>query len=602
MRKWCRPDVRLVIHPAEIGIYNRPSLAYTERLVELSGDAPYSGSRPRRRCDAGSAGPACYVMSSETQTPIAVLPRYLLLAYVALAFPAFVALSWKECLGLGVAILLLAFLMDESVAATAASAATVAAGAAALAGGTDGLNALWFRVLVHVARVGMAGAQLGILAVLIFRLHPRRGARLTAGATCVAIGLFIVAATVVLGEWSALGVAYAAGSAGLFLVATSAWSAMIPRRRMLLALMVVPLLMGAGKLGAGRIVAARDPKGGWDDLVAHYQRAVWLDPTGLAPRRELAYSFAAGGKVATALEVLQTAVGLNGLEVPSRRMRAVSEAEVGLWSHAVFAFLQNDRLAGQDWEELGALLTGEVDTHRSASRAHLNMAWYLRLSGREEEATEVLREALLAGPNLRGLHYNLGLLLEDMRLKSLASMEYEAEAILFPDSPDAWLKRSDRSVESQGDTLLEAESMEATVGKPAEDGWGLYGEGELRGGFFLNAGGWRAIGVVAQGSRAEEMWPIMTVWLDGTEAGRWVVCGRSWIAYWLVGAFAPGAHTIRVRFENDCSSPDGSEDRNLWVDRVITVLPTGAEPREDLLGRLGLERVRIFGGTDALAG
>jgi hypothetical protein len=36
-------------------------------------------------------------------------------------------------------------------------------------------------------------------------------------------------------------------------------------------------------------------------MVAHYQRAIWLDPTGLAPRRQLAHSLSMAGRVEAAL-------------------------------------------------------------------------------------------------------------------------------------------------------------------------------------------------------------------------------------------------------------------------------------------------------------
>lgn len=524
-------------------------------------------------------------------------------AYVIVALLALGVLGWKECMGLGLLILVLVLVLDRTFAAVAAGAAVVAAGTAAVAARTDGLAVAWFGGVMRVATVAVLVVQVCTIAALAWKCRPRRGSLLTGGATCVAVGLLVGMMGAVLGRWSSLATAYPLVSCGLFLMAASSCRAPRPARSLLVVVAAIPVLLGAGKLVAGRIVAARDPTGTWDDLVAHYQRAVWLDPTGLAPRRELAYNLATGGRVAAALAVLESAVGLDGVEAASARMRAVTEAEVGLWSHAVFSMVPDASFGGGEWDELGALLAAEVESRRSASRAHLNLAWYLRLSDRQEEAAEVLREALLAGPQLRGLHYNLGLLLEDMRLKSLARMEFEAELVVFQDSPDAWLQAAtDTAYSQQADTLLDIESMRATVGKPAERGWGLYGEGELEGGFFLGEGGWRALGFVAQGSRADGVWPIMSVWLDQAEAGRWVVCGNAWTTYWLVGAFAPGAHSLRVRFENDYSTPDGSEDRNLWVDFVAIVPPKDSTSPEDLLARLGLERVRILGGPAALAG
>jgi tetratricopeptide (TPR) repeat protein len=530
-----------------------------------------------------------------------IAPRFLATAYVFIALTAVVALSWKECVGLAVFVALLALLRDRTLAAATVGAVAVTAGTAAVVARGDGAGVAWFATLMRTITVVVVAAQLVLVAAGVWKSRPRRGPLLTAALTCVALGLLSAATGLVLGAWSSIGVAYPLLSCGLFLIAVSPGAVRVPGRALLVSVAAFPLLVGVGKLSAGRIVATRDPRGGWDDMVAHYQRAVWLDPTGLAPRRELAYSLAAGGRVGAALSILEGAMGLRGLDVGSPRMRAIAEAEVGLWSHAVFSMAPSARFEGQEWLELGGLLADEVESRRAASRAHLNLAWYLRLSDREEEAAEVLRQALLAGPQLRGLHYNLGLLLEDMSLSSLAAMEFEAESLVFPDSPDTWLRDSPET-EHAGhlDTLLEAESMRATVGKPFEEGWGLYGAGELEDGFFLEDGGWRALGVVAQGSRADGVWPIMTVWLDQSEAGRWVVCGDSWTPYWLVGGFAPGAHSLRVRFENDYSSPDGSEDRNLWVDKVVMVRPTGAEPLEELLGKLCLERVRILGGTIVL--
>ena len=108
-------------------------------------------------------------------------------------------------------------------------------------------------------------------------------------------------------------------------------------------------------------------------------QSVWLDPTGLAPRRELAHTMAMSGRVEEALGVLEEAAGLKGLDVPTPTLRAISEAEVGLWSHAVFTLFPDGRAAGREWEELGDLLSSEVEVRPAASQAHLNMAWFLRL-------------------------------------------------------------------------------------------------------------------------------------------------------------------------------------------------------------------------------
>jgi hypothetical protein len=514
---------------------------------------------------------------------------------VVVAFPALVALSWKECFGLTVLLLVLLTVLERSHATVAAGSVVVAAGAAALAGGSDGLAVAWLSVPLRVLGTALVVMQLVVVAMVTVRHRPRPGVLLTAGLTCLAVGGVVGITGLLLAPGATLRSAYPLLSVGLLLAAVSSSGGDPPAGGWLLVAAVVPLVLGSGKLMAGRIVAARDREGGWDEMVAHYQRAIWLDPTGLAPRRELAHSLSMAGRVEAALEVLRDAAGLTGLDVPSPAMRAVSEAEVGLWSHAAFTLMPKGEPAGRDWEELGSRLRSEVESRRTASRAHLNMAWYLRLSGRSDESAEVLRTALLAGPRLRGLHYNLGIILEEKRLKTLAQLEFEAEVALYPDSPDAWLKVADEESGATVETLLEAEMMHATVGRPAETGWGLFGEGELQGGFFLPEGGWRALGVVARGSKAENVWPVMSVWLDESEAGKWLVCGTAWTSYWLAGRFAPGAHLIRVRFENDFTSADASEDRNLWVDKIVVTPAQQTAAPDSLLARLGLERVRLVG-------
>ncbi|MBI3179362.1 MAG: hypothetical protein HYZ27_06845, partial [Deltaproteobacteria bacterium] len=119
-------------------------------------------------------------------------------------------------------------------------------------------------------------------------------------------------------------------------------------------------------------------------------------------------------------------------------------------------------------------------------------------------------------------------------------------------------------------TTYEAETMSRTTGGATSGGWNLWSNGSLSTSHrFL--GGPVHVAVTAKGSSAGGVWPRMRLYVGGELLGTVTVGSTSWKEYVFEVAPAAATSELRVTFDNDAVI--GSEDRNLYVDKVVARCP-----------------------------
>lgn len=126
---------------------------------------------------------------------------------------------------------------------------------------------------------------------------------------------------------------------------------------------------------------------------------------------------------------------------------------------------------------------------------------------------------------------------------------------------------------------FEAEAMmpSSGSGQGATGGYLLYTNGTLTTAFTTAGAGSFEVTVRAYGSSAGGVPPNMDLIVDGQKLQSWAVSNAAPYAaqpVFTIANLSAGAHVLSVGFTNDGAV--GSEDRNLWVDNVRLVGPTGA--------------------------
>jgi endoglucanase len=113
----------------------------------------------------------------------------------------------------------------------------------------------------------------------------------------------------------------------------------------------------------------------------------------------------------------------------------------------------------------------------------------------------------------------------------------------------------------------EAETMTRSTGGSVTGGWNLWTNGNVQTTSSVTFPATSStLAVTARGTSAGGVWPRMIVSVGSTTLGTVNVTSTSWAAYrFTVPANASGL--VRVAFDNDAVS--GSEDRNLYVDKVV---------------------------------
>jgi len=113
-----------------------------------------------------------------------------------------------------------------------------------------------------------------------------------------------------------------------------------------------------------------------------------------------------------------------------------------------------------------------------------------------------------------------------------------------------------------------------TVGGPVDGGWNLWSDGRVGQRVNISRTGLYTVVIRAWGSPAGGTWPEMALLVDGLEV-KFVSVDRSRPAeYQFTVELEEGAHEVAAGFLNDARI--GSEDRNLYLERITIVGPTGA--------------------------
>ncbi len=113
-----------------------------------------------------------------------------------------------------------------------------------------------------------------------------------------------------------------------------------------------------------------------------------------------------------------------------------------------------------------------------------------------------------------------------------------------------------------------------TVGGKVEGGWNLWSDGRVGQRVKISRTGLYTVVLRAWGSPAGGTWPEMALLVDGLEI-KFVAVDRSRPAdYRFTVDLEEGTHEVAAGFLNDAKV--GSEDRNLYLERITIVPPQGA--------------------------
>lgn len=121
----------------------------------------------------------------------------------------------------------------------------------------------------------------------------------------------------------------------------------------------------------------------------------------------------------------------------------------------------------------------------------------------------------------------------------------------------------------QGSQVFDAQSMEASVGKPSIQGWNLFASGSISTTFTLTSTGHYAFGMIGRGEEAAGIWPIVIALVDGQSAAELYVSSPVLDYYEFHHILTAGEHSVRFYYLNN-AVPEGVEgDRNFILDKVI---------------------------------
>jgi hypothetical protein len=121
-----------------------------------------------------------------------------------------------------------------------------------------------------------------------------------------------------------------------------------------------------------------------------------------------------------------------------------------------------------------------------------------------------------------------------------------------------------------GGATYEAETMTHSTGGSISGGWNLWSNGYVTTQHTFTSAPTR-IAVTARGSSAGGVFPRMLVSVGGVLVGTVTVSSTTMREYTFDVTRAAGAAELRVAFDNDAIV--GSEDRNLYLDKVIVRCP-----------------------------
>ena len=126
-----------------------------------------------------------------------------------------------------------------------------------------------------------------------------------------------------------------------------------------------------------------------------------------------------------------------------------------------------------------------------------------------------------------------------------------------------------------------------TVGERVDGGWNLWSNGRVGQRVKISRTGLYTVVIRAWGSPAKGTWPEMALLVDGLEV-KFTTVDRSRPAdYRFTVGLEEGAHEVAAGFLNDAVV--GSEDRNLYLERITIVAPPGAAAPVALAGKEDVE-------------
>jgi endo-1,4-beta-xylanase len=122
-----------------------------------------------------------------------------------------------------------------------------------------------------------------------------------------------------------------------------------------------------------------------------------------------------------------------------------------------------------------------------------------------------------------------------------------------------------------------------TVGGRVEGGWNLWSDGRVGQRVKISRTGLYTVVIRAWGSPAGGTWPEMALLVDGLEV-KFVSVDRNRPAdYRFALDLEEGSHEVAAGFLNDARV--GSEDRNLYLERITIVAPPGSAAPVALVGK-----------------
>ena len=113
-----------------------------------------------------------------------------------------------------------------------------------------------------------------------------------------------------------------------------------------------------------------------------------------------------------------------------------------------------------------------------------------------------------------------------------------------------------------------------TIGGPAGGAWNLWSSGRCGENVRIATAGEYRVVVRAYGSVCQNVWPVMTLVVDGLTKDKVTVPSASPAEYAFRVKLSAGLHEIAVGFTNDALV--GKEDRNLYVEWIDAYPPAGA--------------------------
>jgi GH35 family endo-1,4-beta-xylanase len=122
-----------------------------------------------------------------------------------------------------------------------------------------------------------------------------------------------------------------------------------------------------------------------------------------------------------------------------------------------------------------------------------------------------------------------------------------------------------------------------TEGGPVDGGWNLWSDGRLGQRVGISRGGLYTIVIRAWGSPAGGVWPEMALVVDELEIKSVTVDRRTATSYRFEVELKEGVHEVAAAFLNDART--GSEDRNLYLERITILAPAGANAPLAIFGK-----------------